>query len=156
MLSFAVHAKRCLTTLELMLIFVTLIHSLFMFLGSGVGRKATDIRGDRSSGTNLAGRTHLQHLNAGFSLSQATELICGRSYCGKKVHTTSQSWTFTRYEAQVSLLSYSSVSSFRRHCGWVVRALGFKSSVSKFTSCSHHPLDLFQVVPGSTPWQSLY
>ena len=57
MLSFAFHAKRCLTTLELMLIFVTLIQpqSLFMFLGSGVGRKATDIRGDRSSGTNLAG-----------------------------------------------------------------------------------------------------
>ena len=57
MLLFAAHAKRCLTTLELMLIFVTLIqpHSLFMFLGSGVGRKAIDIRGDRSSGTNLAG-----------------------------------------------------------------------------------------------------
>ena len=57
---------------------------------------------------------------------------------------------------KVSVRSSSSTSSFRWLCDWVVRVLDFKSSVSKYKSCSHHPLDLFQFVPGWTPWLYLY
>ena len=38
----------------------------------------------------------------------------------------------------------------------MVSALDSKSNNLKFKSCSGHLLDLFQVVPGSTPWLHLY
>ena len=40
---------------------------------------------------------------------------------------------------------------YRMHCGWVVRAPDLKSGDPEFDSCPDHQLDLFQVVPGSTP-----
>ena len=45
---------------------------------------------------------------------------------------------------------------WRRQRGRVVRASDLKSGDPEFGSRSDHLLDLFQVVPGSTPWLRLY
>lgn len=44
----------------------------------------------------------------------------------------------------------------RRQCGQMLRPLDLKTGDPEFKSSSDHQLDLFQEVPGSTPWLHLY
>ena len=48
------------------------------------------------------------------------------------------------------------VLELERQRGRVVRAPDLKSGDSEFKSRSDHLRDLFEVVPGSTPWLRLY
>ena len=56
----------------------------------------------------------------------------------------------------VNAFSLAKGSSWRRQCGWVVRAVDLKSGNPEFKCCSDHKLDLFQVVSDSNPWLCSY